>query len=105
MEKPASQARIFDSNERSILSKTTVKQGTGWNGVAAHTTHLRTCDLELPRRHATVKCGRFDLWPSMLRALDQTSWQVNTSKSDTSSISLLAAPIRKSHLPPSNPSH
>lgn len=60
MEKSASQARIFDSNERSILSKTTVKQGTaGWNGVAAHTTHLRTCDLELPRGHATVKCGKY----------------------------------------------
>ena len=46
MEKPASQTRIFGSNERSILSKTTIKQGTaGWNGVAAHTTHLRACDL------------------------------------------------------------
>ncbi|XTI93964.1 hypothetical protein V2W45_1473230 [Cenococcum geophilum] len=57
MEKSASQARIFDSNERSILSKTTVKQGAaGWNGVAAHTTHLRTCDLELPLGHATIKC-------------------------------------------------
>lgn len=60
MEKSASQARIFDSNERSILSKTTVKQGAaGWNGVAAHTTYLQTCDLELPRGHATVKCGKY----------------------------------------------
>ncbi|KAF2502564.1 hypothetical protein BU16DRAFT_449263 [Lophium mytilinum] len=59
-EKSASQARIFDSNERSILSKSSIKQGTaGWNGIAAHTTHIRTCDLELPRGHATVKCGKF----------------------------------------------
>ena len=62
MEKSAGQARVFDGNERSIPSKTTVKQGTaGWNGVAAHTTHLRTYDLKLPRGHATVNCGRFNL--------------------------------------------
>jgi hypothetical protein len=58
MEKSAGQARIFDSNERSILSKTMVKHGSaGWHGVPAHQTHVRTCDLELPRGHATVKCG------------------------------------------------
>ena len=58
MEKSASQARIFDSNEKSILSKSTVKQGTaGWHGVPAHSNHVRTCDLEVPRGHATVKCG------------------------------------------------
>ena len=58
MEKSAGQARIFDSNERTILSKATVKNGSaGWHGVAAGQTHLRTCDLEVPRGHATVKCG------------------------------------------------
>jgi hypothetical protein len=58
MEKSAGQARIFDSNERSILSKSMVRQGsTGWHGVAAHQTHIRTCDLEVPRGHGTVKCG------------------------------------------------
>lgn len=58
MEKSAGQARIFDSNERSILSKALVKHGTaGWHGVVAQQTHLRTCDLEIPRGHATVKCG------------------------------------------------
>jgi hypothetical protein len=58
MEKSASQARIFDSNERSILSKAITKQGAaGWHGVPAHHTHIRTCDLEVPRGHGTVKCG------------------------------------------------
>jgi hypothetical protein len=58
MEKSASQARIFDSNEHSILSKSITKQGAaGWNGVPAHTTYIRTCNLEVPRGHATVKCG------------------------------------------------
>ncbi|KAF2030600.1 hypothetical protein EK21DRAFT_111691 [Setomelanomma holmii] len=60
MEKSAGQARIFDSNERSVLSKSVVKHGSaGWHGVPTHHTHIRTCDLELPRGHATVKCGKF----------------------------------------------
>lgn len=58
MEKSAGQARIFDSNERSTLSKAMVKHGAaGWHGVAAHQTQIRTCNLEVPRGHATVKCG------------------------------------------------
>lgn len=58
MEKSASQARIFDSNEKTVLSKAIIKQGSaGWHGVSAHSTHVRTCDLEVPRGHATVKCG------------------------------------------------
>lgn len=58
MEKSAGQARIFDNNERSILSKSMVKQGAaGWHGVDSHQTQIRTCDLEVPRGHATVKCG------------------------------------------------
>ncbi|KAF2449784.1 hypothetical protein P171DRAFT_200045 [Karstenula rhodostoma CBS 690.94] len=60
MEKSASQARIFDSNEKSILSKSIIKQGAaGWHGVSAHSSHIRTCDLEVPRGHATVKCGKY----------------------------------------------
>ncbi|EON63498.1 hypothetical protein W97_02726 [Coniosporium apollinis CBS 100218] len=61
IEKSASQARIFDSNERSTLTRNTIKAGTThcWNGVAAHSSELRTCDLELPRGHATVKCGKY----------------------------------------------
>lgn len=60
MEKSAGQARIFDNNERSTLSKATVKHGAaGWHGVTAHQTQIRTCNLELPRGHATVKCGKY----------------------------------------------
>lgn len=58
MEKSAGQARIFDSNERTTLSKATIRPGSaGWHGIAAHQSHIRTCDLEIPRGHATVKCG------------------------------------------------
>ena len=60
LEKSASQARIFDSNEKAILAKATLKQGHfGWNGVPAYSSDLRTCDMELPRGHATVRCGKF----------------------------------------------
>lgn len=60
LEKSASQARIFDSNERVVLAKASLKHGhSGWNGVPAYSSDLRTCDMELPRGHATVKCGKF----------------------------------------------
>lgn len=70
MEKSAGQARIFDNNERTVFAKTSIKQGMhGWSGVAAHTTVTRTCDLELPRGHATVKCGKFLAIPIMSQHL------------------------------------
>ncbi|KAG9840097.1 hypothetical protein KCU98_g9438, partial [Aureobasidium melanogenum] len=60
LEQSASQARIFESNDRSILSKHSMKQGAnGWTGVEAYGSITRTCDLEIPRGHATVKCGNF----------------------------------------------
>ncbi|KAI5200717.1 hypothetical protein E4T39_05568 [Aureobasidium subglaciale] len=60
LEQSASQARIFESNERSLLSKHSMKQGAnGWTGVEAYGSITRTCDLEIPRGHATVKCGNY----------------------------------------------
>ncbi|KAI5221528.1 hypothetical protein E4T46_05118 [Aureobasidium subglaciale] len=60
LEQSASQARIFESNERSILSKHSMKQGAnGWTGVEAYGSITRTCDLEIPRGHATIKCGNY----------------------------------------------
>ncbi|KAK8211582.1 hypothetical protein M8818_003237 [Zalaria obscura] len=59
-ERSASQARIFESNERTILSRARLKHGhDGWQGVEPHTADTRTCGLELPRGHATVKCGKY----------------------------------------------
>ncbi|KAF2837967.1 hypothetical protein M501DRAFT_912549, partial [Patellaria atrata CBS 101060] len=60
LQKSASQARIFDSNERSIITRQVTKSGTnGWSGVSPHSNDIRTCDLDLPRGHATVKCGKY----------------------------------------------
>jgi hypothetical protein len=72
MEKSAGQARIFDSNEKSILGKALVKPGSaGWHGVAAHQTHIRTCDLELPRGHATVRCGTIQTGTKQKKVIDR----------------------------------
>lgn len=85
LEKSASQARIFDSNERTILTKVVLKNGTyGWTGVQAHSTDVRTCDLELPRCHATVKCGMFARHGIHIAKL--TRMQESISKSVTSSM-------------------
>ncbi|KAK5162697.1 hypothetical protein LTR04_003095 [Oleoguttula sp. CCFEE 6159] len=71
LEKSASQARIFDQNERSTLNKSVLKHGTqGWNGVEPHSTDVRTCDLEIPRGHATVKCASPTLTSSRKNSLD-----------------------------------
>lgn len=54
----ASQSRLFDQAERTVVVKSIVKCGQqGWSGVLPHTTDLRTFNLELPRGHATIKCS------------------------------------------------
>ncbi|EME50233.1 hypothetical protein DOTSEDRAFT_109486, partial [Dothistroma septosporum NZE10] len=56
----SAQDRIFDNKERTVLTKSTFKAGTvGWNGVDAHTSDTRTCELELPRGHANIRCGKY----------------------------------------------
>ncbi|KAF2210899.1 hypothetical protein CERZMDRAFT_113050 [Cercospora zeae-maydis SCOH1-5] len=60
LEKSAGQARIFESNEQTILTKAQLKSGTtGWHGVESHSCETRTCELEVPRGHATVRCGKW----------------------------------------------
>ncbi|CAK4028964.1 uncharacterized protein RCC_02982 [Lecanosticta acicola] len=60
MEKSASQARIFESNDQTILARSCFKPGSiGWHGVDPHTSDTRTCELELARGHATVRCGKY----------------------------------------------
>lgn len=59
-QKSASQARIFESNDQAMIASSSLKVGTnGWTGVSAHSSELRTCELELPRGHATVRCGKY----------------------------------------------
>lgn len=60
MEKAASQARISESSERLIVTKSTQKHDCeGWRGTGAYTSDARTCELQVPRGHATVRCGKY----------------------------------------------
>lgn len=60
MEKATGQARISESSDRLILAKSIQKQDCeGWNGTKAYTSDARTCELQVPRGHATVKCGKY----------------------------------------------
>lgn len=59
-EKSAGQARIFENNHQTMVGMSSLRSGTnGWSGVEPHTSETRTCDLELPRGHATVRCGKY----------------------------------------------
>lgn len=56
----SAQDRIFDDKERTVLARSTFKAGTvGWSGVDAHASDTRTCELELPRGHANIRCGKY----------------------------------------------
>jgi hypothetical protein len=60
LEKSAGQARIFESNEQTLLAKSLLKPGTaGWHGIEPYMSDTRTCELELPRGHGTVRCGKW----------------------------------------------
>ncbi|KAL1297109.1 hypothetical protein AAFC00_004691 [Neodothiora populina] len=74
LEQSASQARIFESNTKTILSKSFLKRGAqDWTGVEAYDSSTRTCDLEVPRGHATVKCGKYFEVRYFLNALVSTA--------------------------------
>jgi hypothetical protein len=60
LEKPSGQARISESNDRMILAKSVHREDCdGRSGTEAYTSDARTCELLVPRGHATVKCGRY----------------------------------------------
>lgn len=59
-EKSSGQARVSESSDRLVLAKATKRQDCeGWSGTEAYTSDARTCELEVPRGHATVKCGKY----------------------------------------------
>lgn len=56
----ADQARIFEDNHRSLVTISTLRSGSpSWSGVEAHASETRTYHLELPRGHASVRCGKY----------------------------------------------
>lgn len=60
LQQSAGQARIFQDREQTILSKAVLKPGaSGWIGVKPYTSLVRTCEVDIPRGHSTVRCGKF----------------------------------------------
>ena len=60
LEKTSSEARISESSDRLILARTSQRHDCdGWSGTEAYTSDARTCELQLPRGHATVRCGKY----------------------------------------------
>ncbi|KAK0355046.1 hypothetical protein LTR94_009956 [Friedmanniomyces endolithicus] len=59
-ERSANQARVFESNHQSVIATDTLRVGSnGWSGIEPHASETRTCVLELPRGHATIKSGKY----------------------------------------------
>nr|POF15217.1 uncharacterized protein CFP56_42106 [Quercus suber] len=59
-QKTATRMRIFQENHRSMVTMHSLRSGSnGWNGVSPHSSETRTCNLELPRGHATIQCGKY----------------------------------------------
>lgn len=59
-ERSTGHARIFESNHQNMIVLSSTRSGQhGWNGVEPHESETRTSDLELPRGHATVRCGKY----------------------------------------------
>lgn len=60
LEKASSQSRISESNDRLVITRSTHRHDCdGWSGTGAYTSDARTCELQVPRGHATVKCGKY----------------------------------------------
>ncbi|KZF22161.1 hypothetical protein L228DRAFT_261373 [Xylona heveae TC161] len=57
LDKTVHHLRASDFTEKEIAARGTIKKG--WKGVAPLTNELRTCELEVPRGHSTVKSGRY----------------------------------------------
>ncbi|KAK5685111.1 hypothetical protein LTS10_003187 [Elasticomyces elasticus] len=59
-ERKTSQPRVFESNHQSTITTASIRAGSeGWNGVEPHASETKTCILEVPRGHATVRSGKY----------------------------------------------
>lgn len=58
-EKTATFLRLPTRNESEIVCRNVLRKNRGWSGVQAHSSEIRTCELEVPRGHVTISTGRF----------------------------------------------
>ncbi len=58
-EKSATHLRLPKRSDTEIVSTSSIRKSKDWNGVLAHTSEVRTCELEAPRGHVTISTGRY----------------------------------------------
>jgi hypothetical protein len=58
-EKSASHLRLPKRTDIEIIATTPVKKSKSWQGVSAHSSEVRTCEIEVPRGHVTISTGRY----------------------------------------------
>ena len=58
-EKTASHLRLPKRREAEVISNTALKKSKDWQGIGAHSSEVRTCELSAPRGHVTISSGRY----------------------------------------------
>ena len=58
-EKSATHLRLPKRSDTEIVSTSSIRKSKDWKGVSAHTSEIRTCELEVPRGHVTISTGRY----------------------------------------------
>lgn len=58
-EKRATHLRLPKRSDSEIVCTSVFKKSKDWKGIPSHTSEVRTCDLEIPRAHATIRTGRY----------------------------------------------
>lgn len=59
VEKSASHLRLPKRSDTETVNTMAIKKSKDWNGIAPHSSEVRTCPLEIPRGHVTISTGRF----------------------------------------------
>ncbi len=58
-QKRATHLRLPKRSDSEIVCTSVFKKHKDWKGIPSHTSEVRTCDLEIPRAHATIRTGRY----------------------------------------------
>ncbi|EXJ63804.1 hypothetical protein A1O7_00139 [Cladophialophora yegresii CBS 114405] len=122
-EKSANYLRLPKRTDTDVVSGTTLKRSPAWRGVPAHSSDVRTIELEAPRGHVTISTGRFfevryfvnvvltlKMFKTVAVQLPVTIIPINSLDIPPNSLAQVAASIEAKRaktvpVPPSGPSH
>lgn len=58
-EKSASHLRLPKKTDKESIASSSTKKSREWDGVAPHSSEVRTCRIDVPRGHVTISTGRY----------------------------------------------